>query len=105
MKAFLSNLPKIVEKKKGHFSFVKQKDFEGADLLPYQRKFLKGAFGSTDEVILKKSNLYQEITDAKKQLYEKLVEEDFFPKNPDKGKQKYIINETRRLVLWLDSRF
>lgn len=81
----------IVEKKKGHFIFVKQKEFDGKDLLPYQRKFLNAIFGTAKELELKKSNLYQEITDVKKEIYDRLVEEDFFPKNPDSIRTFYTV--------------
>ncbi|MBI4226431.1 DUF2207 domain-containing protein [Candidatus Roizmanbacteria bacterium] len=83
---------KIVEKKKAEFSFKKQKNLDQAvDLLPYQKEFLEKVFGLKEEVVLKKSNLYQEIEAVKKKIYANQVKQGFFPHNPESIRTFYTV--------------
>ncbi len=88
---------KIEERKKKDFYFVKinsgpikiSEDFQGKQarmtkdiLLPFEKKLLAGIFEDSDEIRLKDAELYETIEDVKKDLYETVVDEKLFPKNP-----------------------
>jgi len=51
-------------------------------LLPFERKLLNGFFKDYDKIRLKDEELYETVEDVKKELYENVVREGLFPKNP-----------------------
>ncbi len=83
---------KIVEKKKKDFSLIKTKEFsENVSLLKYEKKLLSGIFENKTEIRLKGASLYTTVEEAKTMIYEKLVEEQFFPKNPQSIRNFYNV--------------
>ncbi len=81
---------RIEERKKNDFYFRKLKEYD-KDLQGYERDLLSGIFSSKDEVRLKDKKLYETVADVKQTLYTKLTEEGFFPKNPEKIRNFYIV--------------
>lgn len=73
---------KIVEKKKGDFSFIKQKN-DDISLQPYEKELLDGIFEVGDkEVRLKDLEIAETVDSVKNNLYKSLTSEGFFPQNP-----------------------
>lgn len=82
---------RIEERKKKDFYFVSTKptssrlsrDSAGEGrLLPFEKKLLDGLFKDDDEIRIKDEKLYETVEDVKKSLYEDVVNERLFPKNP-----------------------
>lgn len=82
----------ISEEKKNDFTLIKNKDFaEDSGLQPFERTLLEGFFDDGDEIRLKKAKLVTPAKNAEKQIYEQVVEEGFFPNNPNKIRTRYTI--------------
>lgn len=82
----------ISEEKKNDFTLKKNKDYEdGTGLQPFERTLLEGFFEDGDEIRLKKAKLVTPVKNAEKQIYEQVVEEGFFPDNPNKIRTRYTI--------------
>ena len=82
---------KIEEKKKKEFYFEKNKDFSNdKKLLDFEKTLLDGIFETKDKVKIKDLKLYQTICDIKQKIYDGLVKDSFFPKNPQKIRNFYI---------------
>ncbi len=73
---------KIAEKEKGKFTFIKQKDFNNPSLLAFEQGFLKGIFGNKKRLNLDDEEFYEPVKDLKSALYQQLVTDQFFVKNP-----------------------
>ncbi len=72
---------KIEERSKKDFYFIKGQKSD-AKLQGFETELLRGIFEKGNEVRLKDAKLYVTLTKVKKMLYEALVTEGFFPKNP-----------------------
>lgn len=82
----------ISEEKKNDFTLIKNKDFaEDPGLQPFERTLLEGFFEDGDEIRLKEAKLVTPAKNAEKQIYEQVVEEGFFPDNPNKIRTRYTI--------------
>lgn len=73
---------RIEERKKNDFYFVRRKDKSDSALLDFEKKLLSGIFEYSDEIRLKDKELYEIIEGVKKSLYEDVIREGLFPKNP-----------------------
>lgn len=82
---------KIQEKKKGDFYLTKKKEFAGdSELQSFEKNLLSGIFKTKSEVRLKDAKLYDTVETAKTELYDKLVEDGFFQKAPNKVRTYYV---------------
>jgi Predicted membrane protein len=101
---------RIEERKKGEFWLVKnlsktqeilkqvQDDSKSKnpklindELLPFEKILLDKFFKGKTEINLKKEELYQEVEEVKKAIYEQVVATDLFPENPEKIRTLYYI--------------
>lgn len=83
---------KIREEKKGDFYLDKTKKTEKtSDLIPFEKTLINEFFGSKDTLHIKKASLVTEIESVKKEIYENLVEEKFFPENPNSIRTFYSV--------------
>ena len=80
----------IDERKKNDFYFKKGKAYD-ADLQGFERDLLSGIFSTKEDVRLKDKKLYTVVADVKKALYTRLVEDGFFPKDPEKIRTFYTV--------------
>lgn len=80
----------IKEEKKDKFSFVKLKE-AGPEMLPFERTFFGGIFGAKEELNLKTAYLATDVALAQEQIYTQLVDDGFFPKNPQSTRTFYWI--------------
>jgi len=80
-----------IEKKGKHFGFYKKKDFANAKLQSHEKLILNRLFELGDYTTTKdlKNSFYLTADKFKKNLYQKMVELNFFPKNPDKVRKTY----------------
>lgn len=81
---------KIEERKKGDYYFTKTKEFNSG-LLSFESKLLTGMFNSKKEIRLKDQKLYETVTDVTKNLYDDVVSEGLFPKNPSSIRTYYSV--------------
>ncbi len=103
----------IETKKKGmlgaseEFAFAKKKDWKGnSDIQPFEEELLSEIFKKKDNVHLKDLDLHETFEKVKKEVYESLVLEDFFPENPEKVRTIYyglagVAFVTGNLILFL----
>ena len=84
---------KIEEREKNNFYLVKKKDSSDSRLLTFEKKFLDEIFqgGETISLKNKKPSLNTVVEESKKSIYEKLVQEGFFPENPNKIRTFYTV--------------
>jgi uncharacterized membrane protein YgcG len=101
---------RIEERKKGEFWLVKnlsktqeilkqvQDDSKSKnpklindELLPFEKILLDKFFKGKTEINLKKEELYQEVEQVKKAIYEQVVATGLFPENPEKIRTLYYI--------------
>ncbi len=83
---------KIEERKKNDWYFVKRRAFaEDAGLLPFEKELLKGFFKTSDETRLKDRHLTTTVLETEKKLYDQLVADGLFPKNPNSTRTFYYI--------------
>jgi uncharacterized membrane protein len=80
----------IDERKKGDFYLVKKKKIDSS-LLQYERSILSEFFGNEDEIRIKDKELSTEVAKVKKEMYEQVVENKMFDKNPETTRTKYYI--------------
>jgi len=80
---------RIEERKKGDFYFIKTKDF--SELPAFEKKLLEGFFEVKKEIRLKDEELYGTVNDVTKSLYEDVVTEGLFPKNPQSIRTFYTV--------------
>lgn len=82
----------IEEKKKGDFYFNKKKDFsKDKGLIDFEKKLLENLFSNNDNIRLKDRELVTTVEEIKKMVYEDLVKEGYFPKNPQSTKTFYYV--------------
>lgn len=81
---------KIVEKGKNDFELVKGKEYKtDSSLKNFERVLLIDLFASKHTVRLKDAKLYETVVDVQQKLYESLVKEGLFPKDPQKIRNFY----------------
>lgn len=84
---------KIEERKKKDFYLLKKvpKTRGNHTLLPFEKTLLDKFFKSKSELRLKDAKLYEEVEEVKKSLYEAVVSEGLFPKNPQSIRTIYYV--------------
>lgn len=80
---------KIIETKKNVFDLEKQKEAD-TDLLPFERELVSGLFTDGDRVSVKSVDLTKTLEKVKSMLYESLVQDKFFPTNPNTMRGWYM---------------
>lgn len=87
----------IEEKKKGDFYFVRRSSNEGGSkkqkdqLMSFEKKLLEDLFSSGNRVKLKDTEMVTTVEEIKKMVYEDLVKEGYFPKNPQSTRTFYYV--------------
>jgi uncharacterized protein YodC (DUF2158 family)/phage shock protein PspC (stress-responsive transcriptional regulator) len=82
---------KIVEKKKGDFYFVKETVPGKEAILPHEKILYDDFFGNSDEVRVKDGDFAASVNSSKKLLYEAVVKEKLFEKNPQTVRTIYMV--------------
>lgn len=80
----------IDERKKGDFYLVKKKNID-MSLLKYEKSILTEFFGSKKEIRIKDQELSAEVAKIKNKMYEQVVEDKLFDKNPQNTRTKYYV--------------
>ena len=81
------------------YEFTKLK--EDAGLTPAEKELFKGLFSSADKTTLEdlKYKFYKNIPTIRKDIYDEMVEKEFFKESPDKVRNRYIGNGVGLVVL------
>ncbi len=83
---------RIEERKKGDFYLIKDNQNQSDDyLIVFEKLLLEKFFGNKNEIRLKNKQLYNEVEEVKKSLYEQVVNNGLFPKNPQSIRNRYYI--------------
>lgn len=83
---------KIVEKTKGNIELEKMTlTSVGESLELFEKTLLTGIFKDKDVVTLKTGSLVKTVTDTKNELYNAVLSEGFFDKNPQATRDKYSV--------------
>ena len=83
---------KIVESKINDFSFVKVKGTDKRGILqPFEQELYDGLFKDGDEVRIKDGKFVSTVAETKKKIYDAVMNEKFFGKNPEDVRNKYTI--------------
>ena len=80
----------IDEKKKGDFYLIKSKNVDNS-LLTYEKTILTKFFGSKNEIRIKDERLATEVEEIKGEMYEQVVEDKLFDKNPQTTRTIYYV--------------
>jgi len=80
----------IDERKKGDFYLVKKKNIDSS-LLKYEKSILTEFFGGEKEIRIKDKELSAEVAQIKNEMYEQVVEDKLFDKNPQTTRTKYYV--------------
>jgi uncharacterized membrane protein len=90
---------KIIEKTKGAIDLKKiATTVRGDELQAFEKTLFSGIFKTTDTISLKTADLIKVVTETKNKLYESVVSEDFFPKNPQTVRNMYTIGSVVALM-------
>ncbi|MFA6081441.1 MAG: DUF2207 domain-containing protein [Patescibacteria group bacterium] len=83
----------IEEKKKGEFYLLKGKKFNSKEeLLPFEKRLLSGVFNTGDDIVkIKGKDLSETVSEVKNNLYEQVVEDKLFDKNPQTTRTIYYV--------------
>ena len=83
----------IDERKKGDFYLVRRSLSEGGpdSLLTYEKTILTKFFGTKKEIRIKDEELSTEVAQIKNEMYEQIVEDKLFDKNPQTTRTGYYI--------------
>jgi len=87
----------IEEKKKGDFYFVRRSSNEGGSkkqkdqLIDFEKKLIQDLFTFGNSVRLKDVEMVTTVEEIKKMVYEDLVKEGYFPKNPQSTRTFYYV--------------
>ncbi len=82
----------IIETKKSTFDLEKRNAWEGDhEVLPFERELLNGIFKTGERVSVKSIDLIKTLEKVKSMLYESLVQDGFFPSNPNTLRGWYIL--------------
>jgi len=77
------------------YTFIKRPDAPSeAELLPYERKFLKGIFAASDQTSLSslKNNFYTHLPGIREGIYKSLMQKNLFTSNPETTTGAYALN-------------
>ena len=94
---------KIIEKKKNDFYFIaphprgdqKQVSLPGGEkIFDFEEKLIGDIFDGETEIRLKDKKLYDTVTDVQNMIYNQLVADKFFPKNPQNIRLFYQVMAT-----------
>ncbi len=80
----------IDERKKGDYYLIKNKKIDGS-LLKYEKSILTEFFGSEKEIRIKDKELSAEVAQIKNEMYEQVVEDKLFDKNPQTTRTGYYV--------------
>lgn len=80
----------IDERKKGDYYLVKKKNIDNS-LLKYEKSIITEFFGSKKEIRIKDQELSAEVAQIKNEMYEQVVEDKLFDKNPQTTRTKYYV--------------
>ncbi len=80
----------IDERKKGDFYLVKKKNIDNS-LLKYEKSIITEFLGSKKEIRIKDQELSAEVAQIKNEMYEQVVEDKLFDKNPQTTRTKYYV--------------
>lgn len=80
----------IDERKKGDYYLIKNKDVDGS-LLTFEKTILTKFFGSKNEIRIKDEKLATEVEQIKNEMYEQVVEDKLFDKNPQTTRTIYYV--------------
>lgn len=90
---------KIVEKTKGDVHLNKVASTVAGDTLePFEKMLFTGIFKDKDNVTLKTADLTKVVSDTKNKLYDAVVAEGFFPKNPQSTRTAYSVGSVIALM-------
>lgn len=83
----------IDEQKKSDFYFIKGKKFSSkGELLSFEKNLMDGIFNTGDDIVrLKGKDLSETVSDVKNSLYEQVVEDKLFDKNPQTTRTGYYV--------------
>lgn len=82
----------IIETEKNTFSFEKRTDLPVKNsLLSFEQELLDGIFAAEHVVPVKGTDFSKVVQAVNKKLYEQVVDDGFFPKNPEKQRTIYYI--------------
>ncbi len=82
---------KIIEKKKNDFTLIRLKNKKEEDLQVFEKKLLNGIFDTSDEVRVKDKDLSNVVSGVKTAIYDAVVKEGYFQKNPETVRTLYTI--------------
>jgi hypothetical protein len=80
----------IDERKKGDFYLIKSKNLDSG-LLTYEKTILIKFFGTKKEIRIKDEELSTEVAQVKNEMYEQVVEDKLFDKNPQTTRTIYYV--------------
>ena len=80
----------IDEKKKGDFYLIKKKDVDDG-LLTYEKTILTKFFDGEKEIRIKDQELSSEVAEVKNEMYEQVVTDKLFDKNPQTTQTGYYM--------------
>ena len=80
----------IDEKKKGDFYLIKKKDVDDG-LLTYEKTTLTKFFDGEKEIRIKDQELSSEVAEVKNEMYEQVVADKLFDKNPQTTRTGYYV--------------
>lgn len=81
---------KIIEKEKNHYALKKMNSVEPDKILqPFEQQLFDGIFAEEEEVDLDDAELADIVNDTKEKLYDSVVKQKFFDKNPEKTRNFY----------------
>ena len=80
----------IDERKKGDYYLIKNKNIDSS-LLKYEKSILTEFFGSEKEIRIKDKELSTEVAQIKNEMYEQVVEDKLFDKNPQTTRTGYYV--------------
>ena len=90
---------KIIEKTKGDIHLEKVVSTVAGDSLePFEKTLFNGIFKDNDNITLKTANLIKTVTDTKNTLYDAVVAEGFFPKNPQSIRTAFSVGSVVALI-------
>ena len=80
----------IDERKKGDFYLIKSKNVDSS-LLTYEKTILTKFFSGNEEIRIKDEKLASEVEQIKNEMYEQVVEDKLFDKNPQTTRTIYYV--------------
>lgn len=81
----------IVENKKNDIELVRLEDKKAHDMEPHEKKLLDGLFSSGTITKIRSTSIAPTIESVKKSLYQSVVDEGFFARNPDTQRTLFYV--------------